>query len=131
MQEALLKPFDLERLFDASYEVIHNRKFDALAEVENACNDILNSVGIITDSYATAFLFPVYYIYYCIFNDKDRDVFPCMRKMISLYNERLVCSYPTKEEYNKFFNTDRFDNDDIENKYLYELCMNILNRFDS
>ncbi len=131
MQEVLLKPFDLEKLFDASYEVIHNRKFEALTEVEMACNDILDSVGIITDSYATGFLFPIYYIYYCIFNEQDKDIFPCIRKIISLYNERLVCSYPTKEEYNKFFETDRFKEDDVEVKYCYELCMNILNKFDS
>ena len=131
MQEQCQKLSNIDKIYVLCEEIIRSRKFESLVDLNEQCiyltnkmqeqiNNPLTCESPLTKEEEAVFLL-LYYIYYILLDDKERNIFTELQRLIFIKN---VLIYSIYKEFN--LDNDRFRSQVIEEQKCLQYAVSIL-----
>ena len=110
--------------------VICDREFAALLEIQDLFKNYFENPDAENDVDFQRVQLAVYYIYYNMLTEEERNIFPFLKEAILKMNMDVISYYSLDRAKDILKNEYQKENCDLEQKYIFCLAMNAFNQYD-
>ena len=117
-------------VFTLLRNVICNREFSSLLEIQDLFSNYFNTVDANDDANFQRVQLAMYYIYYNMLTEEERNIFPLLKEAVLKMNCDVI-SYYNLERTKDILNHEYCkEGCDLEQKYIFCLSMKAFNQYD-